>query len=189
MIPPTTQVTPHTVMPDPALQVLDPATAKGWLEQGDTVLLDVREPSEHARERIPGAKMAPLSSFNPAALELGRARRIIVHCASGMRAAKAAELLRRAGTTTVACLDGGPKEWREAGYEVTVDKSAPLPIMRQVQIVAGSFVLLGVGLALTVHVGFIALVAFVGAGLVFAGVTGWCGMAMLLGSLPYNKRV
>lgn len=176
-------------MPELVPPVIDAATAKAWLDQGDTVLLDVREASEHARERIPAAKLAPLSTFNPAGLDLAGSRRVVVHCASGMRAAKAAEQLRQAGIVAVASLKDGPKEWREAGYEVIVDPRAPLPIMRQVQIVAGSLVLLGIGLGLTVHAGFVALAAFVGAGLVFAGATGWCGMAMLLEHLPYNKQV
>ncbi len=178
-----------TTAPDFTPPTLDAVTAKSWLNQGDTVLLDVREPAEHARERIPGARLAPLSTFNPAGLDLAGARRVIVHCASGMRAAKAAEQLLRAGVAEVASFKGGPREWREAGYTVIVDQRAPLPIMRQVQIVAGSLVISGVVLGALLHPAFYGLSAFVGAGLLFAGTTGWCGMAMLLGRLPYNKRV
>jgi rhodanese-related sulfurtransferase len=171
------------------LQELDASTAKSWLDQGDTVLLDVREPGEYAREHIPGAQLVPLSTLNPANLNLKGTRRVIVHCASGARSARAAERLHEAGIEPVAHLKGGLPAWREAGYEVIVDTRAPLPIMRQVQLAAGALVLLSVALGIAVHAGFFALSAMVGAGLVFAGATGWCGMAMLLARLPYNKRV
>ena len=169
-------------------QALDAVTAKAWLDQGDTLLLDVREPGEYAREHIPGARLQPLSALNTANLNLGGACRIIVHCASGMRSAKAAEQLHAAGIAPVAHLAGGLPAWRAAGYEVVVDRKAPLPIMRQVQIVAGTLILLGVGLGASIHPAFYGLAGFVGAGLLMAGVTGWCGMAMLLGRLPYNRR-
>lgn len=169
--------------------VIDAVTARSWLAQGDTVLLDVREPAEYAREHIPGAQLAPLSSLNPAALDLGGARRVIVHCATGMRSAKAADQLRRAGIVSVSDFGGGIEAWRAAGYDLVVDRGAPLPIMRQVQMVAGSLILLGMGLGVLLHPGFYALAAFVGAGLLFAGASGWCGMAMLLSRLPYNRRV
>ncbi len=178
-----------TTSPDFTPPTIDAVTAKSWLDQGDTALLDVREPAEHAREHIPGARLAPLSSFSPSSLNLAGARRVIVHCASGLRSAKAAEQLHRAGITAVANFTGGLREWREAGYDVIIDRRAPLPIMQQVQIVAGSFILLGIGLGALLHPAFYGLAAFVGAGLLFAGTTGWCGMAMLLARLPYNKRV
>jgi hypothetical protein len=70
---------------------------------------------------------------------------------------------------------------------VIADRTAPLPIMRQVQIAAGSLVLLGVVLAVLVSPWFMALSAFVGAGLIVAGVTGFCGMANLLLHMPWNR--
>lgn len=170
-------------------QALDAATAKAWLDQGDTLFLDVREPGEHAREHIAGARLQPLSTLNPANLNLNGAGRVVVHCASGMRSAKAAEQLQAAGIASVAHLAGGLQAWREAGYGVVVDREAPLPIMRQVQIVAGALVVLGIGLGAAVHPALYGLAGFVGAGLLFAGITGWCGMAVFLGQLPYNKRV
>lgn len=182
-------MTADTAMTSSIPQTVDAATAKSWLDQGDTLLLDVREPAEYAREHIPAATLAPLSTLDPAELDLGGARRVIVHCASGARSATAASQLQAAGIATVANLQGGLPAWRAAGYEVVVDRRAPLPIMRQVQIAAGTLILIGVALGGLVHPGFFGLSAFVGAGLVFAGATGWCGMAMLLGRLPYNRRV
>jgi rhodanese-related sulfurtransferase len=84
-------------------------------------------------------------------------------------------------------LEGGLDAWRAAGLPLVENTGAPLEIMRQVQITAGSLVVLGVILGLAVHPGFFGLAAFVGAGLVFAGTSGWCGMAKLLAVLPWNR--
>lgn len=166
---------------------IDAATVKSWLDRGDCVLIDVREAGEHARERIAGAKLVPLSSFDPATLKDHGGRRLVVHCLSGSRSAKAQARLADAGIEAVN-LTGGIEAWKAAGLPVRIDTSAPLPIMRQVQMVAGSLVVAGAALGVWVHPGFHALSAFVGAGLVFAGASGWCGMASLLALLPYNKR-
>jgi hypothetical protein len=112
---------------------------------------------------------------------------IILHCASGARSARAAAMLVAAGITDVANLKGGIAAWKQAGFPLAVNRKAPLPLMRQVQIVAGGLVVVGVVLGAAVHPWFLGLSAFVGAGLVMAGVTGWCGMATLLRKLPYNR--
>jgi rhodanese-related sulfurtransferase len=170
-----------------ALRETDAATVKSWIDRGECVLIDVREAGEHARENIAGAQLVPLSSFDPAKLPATGGKRLVVHCLSGSRSAKALGQLAAAGIEAVS-LTGGIEAWKAAGLPVRENKSAPLPIMRQVQIVAGSLVVAGAVLGAFVHPGFHALSAFVGAGLVFAGVSGWCGMANLLGLLPYNRR-
>ena len=82
---------------------------------------------------------------------------------------------------------GGIEGWKAAGLGVAADRSKPVEIMRQVQIAAGSLVVLGVLLGFVIHTGFFLLSAFVGAGLVFAGVSGTCAMAKLLGFMPWNR--
>jgi rhodanese-related sulfurtransferase len=67
------------------------------------------------------------------------------------------------------------------------DKAQPRPLMQQVQIVAGSLVLLGVVLGYLLNPAFFLLSGFVGAGLLFAGLSGWCGMALLLAKMPWNR--
>jgi rhodanese-related sulfurtransferase len=166
---------------------IDATTAKAWLDAGDTVMIDVREPAEVGRESVATARVAPLSSFNPAALELGPAKRVVVLCASGIRSAKAGAQLAALGGREVVNLKGGIGAWKQAGLPVSTNSAAPLPLMRQVQLVAGGLILLGAALGAFVHPWFFALCAFVGAGLFFAGATGWCGMAMLLARLPYNR--
>jgi hypothetical protein len=122
------------------------------------------------------------------AFNLGDAPAVIYHCRSGMRTDANAAQLAAASPCEAYLLEGGIDAWRAAGLPVITDAKAPLEIMRQVQITAGLLVLIGVIGALTVTPWLIGLSAFVGAGLTFAGVTGWCGMAKLLALMPWNQR-
>lgn len=85
-------------------------------------------------------------------------------------------------------VEGGIQGWKQAGLQTVEDKTQPLPLMRQVQIAAGLLILCGVVLGYSVSDGFFLLSGFVGAGLLFAGVTGFCGMARLLKVMPWNRR-
>ena len=176
-------------MPNRNLRQIKAAAVRTLLDRGDAVLIDVREPDEHARERIEGARLAPLSRFDPVSLvgEGEQGKIAVFHCNSGNRTAQAAARLLGAGFADAYQLEGGIQGWKRAGLPVIADRTAPLPIMRQVQIVAGSLVLLGVVLAVLVSPWFMALSAFVGAGLIVAGVTGFCGMANLLLHMPWNR--
>ena len=174
-------------MSSSTLPSVDPRTVRAWLAEGEAVLIDVREPDEHARERIAGARLAPLSRFDPARLVSEPGQTFVFHCNSGNRIAQAADLLLRSAGGEAYQLAGGLQAWKKAGLPVISDRKAPLPIMRQVQIAAGSLVLLGVVLAALVSPWFMALSAFVGAGLIIAGVTGFCGMANLLLHMPWNR--
>lgn len=165
---------------------IDAATARAWIAQGDTVLIDVREPGEHARESIPGARLVPLGELSADTLARMTGQRVIVHCASGARSSRAAAQLTDAGCEVVS-LKGGLASWRAAGGPVKEDRTAPIPIQRQVMLVAGALVVLGITLGTLVHPWFVFLSGFVGAGLMVAGATGFCGMALLLAKLPYNR--
>jgi rhodanese-related sulfurtransferase len=169
------------------LRQINAENAKTLLDRGEAVLLDVREPDEHAREWIEGARPAPLSRFEPQAFASERSKIAVFHCNSGNRTSQAAERLLGAGFRESYQLEGGLQAWKRAGLPVITDRRAPLPIMRQVQIVAGSLVLLGIVLAALVSPWFLALSAFVGAGLMVAGITGFCGMANLLLYMPWNR--
>jgi rhodanese-related sulfurtransferase len=167
------------------LQTIDPASAKRLIDDG-AILVDVREPDEFARERVPGARNRPLSSLT--AFQSGGAQAVIFHCKSGMRTAGNAQRLAAAADCQAYILDGGIDAWKKAGLPVAIDARQPIEIMRQVQITAGGLVLLGVILGTWVAPGFYGLSAFVGAGLMFAGIRGWCGMAKLLAFMPWNRR-
>lgn len=166
------------------LQTIDPVAAKRLIDDG-ALLVDIREPDEHARERVPGARNVPLANLGalPA-----NAKAIVFHCRSGARTAGNASRLAAAAACEAYILEGGIDAWRKAGLPVAVDRGQPIEIMRQVQITAGGLVLLGVLLGVWVAPAFLALSGFVGAGLMFAGLSGWCGMAKLLAVMPWNRR-
>lgn len=149
-------------------------------------LIDIRDPDEHARMHIPGSSNIPLADIERFDADAGA---VVFHCRSGMRTqANAARLAQAAGVPCYA-IDGGIEAWRSAGLDVAVDRRQPMELMRQVQLVAGGLVLLGVLLGILAHPYFLALAAFVGAGLMVAGATGWCGMAGLLQRMPWNRRM
>lgn len=165
------------------LPTITPAQAKALLDEGAR-LIDIRDADEHRRQSIPGADNMPLSTLEPVSGHPA----IIWHCRSGMRTGANADRLAAASHCPGYLLEGGIDGWRSAGLPVKTDAKAPLEIMRQVQMIAGLLILSGVVLSLTVAQGFVALSAFVGAGLFMAGATGWCGMAKLLGLMPWNRR-
>lgn len=167
------------------LATLSPADTRTAIDAGAR-LIDIRGADEHAREHIPGAMNVPLDKIGNLPRD---GRPVVFHCKSGMRtAANAAQLNAAAGSAPAYLLGGGIEAWRQAGQPIIADQSQPLEIMRQVQITAGAVVLTGVLLGTFVAPGFLGLSAFVGAGLMFAGVTGWCGMASLLRVMPWNRR-
>ena len=148
-------------------------------------VIDVREPMEYATGHIAGSLNIPLSRLHQADLPQGP---LVLVCQSGNRSAKGVQtLLQRGVNQPITDLQGGLPSWQQAGLPVRKLKNAPLPLMRQVQIAAGSLILLGLILSNTVAPAWILLTWFVGAGLTFAGITGFCGMARLLALMPWNK--
>ncbi len=168
---------------------VDAETIREWLSCGEALLVDVREAAEHAAERIPGTQLQPLSTFDSSAFLEARKEKVVLHCRTGRRSAEAGQKLLNAGFPEVYHLRGGILAWKEAGGPVESTADAPLDLMRQVQISSGSLVLLGTLLGAVVSPWFLLLSGFVGAGLVFAGASGTCGMAMLLARLPWNRSV
>lgn len=169
------------------LKHVDAQTLKTWLDEDRAVLIDVREVDEYAREHIPQARLVPLSGFDPSDFPRDHDKIGVFHCQSGTRTGQAAARILATGFSEVYHLKGGLGAWKQAGLAVNVNRKAPISIMRQVQITAGSLVVLGIVLALLVSPWFMALSAFVGAGLTFAGLSGTCAMASLLAHMPWNK--
>jgi rhodanese-related sulfurtransferase len=169
-----------TVLP-PRVQEACPADVKSWVDEGIAALIDVREPDEVAAERIADSRSMPLSRFDTSSLPAGR---LVFHCASGPRSLEAAA--RVAGRDEVFTLAGGIRGWTSAGLPTVRDKRVPISIMRQVQITVGTVVLACSVLAVVVSSWFALLAAFMGAGLLFAGATGTCGMAAALARMPWN---
>lgn len=171
-----------------ALHDVTPGTLKSWLDQDEAILVDVREADEYAREHIAGARLHPLSRLSPAALPRSADKKLVLQCNSGNRTRQAAAQILAREPIELYHLAGGIQAWKQDGLPVETDRKAPLPLMRQVQIAAGSLVLLGLLLALVFSPWFALLSALVGAGLIFAGISGFCGMAKVLERLPYNRR-
>jgi len=170
---------------------IDATTARRWLDDASarTVLIDVREPDEHARERIDGAQSLPLSRLQAGALAGIDCDRIVLHCLGGTRSAEALRLLRAAipTGTPVYLLAGGLRAWKTAGLPTLVGGGPRLSVMRQVQLVVGGVVLGGSLLGYFMHPGFALLAGAMGLGLTIAGATGTCVLASLLGMLPFNR--
>ncbi len=170
------------------LQEINAITLKKWLDKKEALLIDVREPGEFAAEHIAGAKLMSLSQFDSTVIPQDSNQKIVLQCQSGKRSAQAAQKMFEADFNEVFHLQGGLPTWKAAGYPTVVNKNAPISMFRQVQIVAGSLVFLGTILGTFVSPWFLILSGFVGCGLVFAGVSNTCAMAMLLAKLPYNQK-
>ncbi len=165
------------------LTAVEPEEAERLIALG-AKLIDIRDADEHARERISGAAHHPLARIEQLAVHSGP---MIFHCRTGTRTQNNADRLAAAGGDSFCyVLAGGIDSWRSSGRPTIIDKRQPLEIMRQVQLVAGGLVLLGVALGFLVSPFLFGVSAFVGAGLMMAGATGWCGMATLLRHLPWN---
>ena len=165
----------------------DPQTVAAGLKSGKFHLIDIREADEFAREHIGGAVSIPLSQVEQADVKIEAGRTAVFHCKSGMRTeANCARLASRINGDAL-LLDGGLDAWKKAGLPVRDNAKAPLPMNRQVQITAGTLVLAGVLVGGFIHPAGYALSGFIGAGLIFAGASGWCGMANVLAAMPWNR--
>jgi rhodanese-related sulfurtransferase len=152
-------------------------------------LLDVRTPPEFTNAHVPGARLIPLDELNVEAFlkDHQPGRSVYVLCHAGGRAKKAIEQFERYGCSDCVLVEGGTQAWMDAGLPVDRGTSKVIPLMRQVQIVAGSLSAIGAALALLVSPWFAIVPLFIGCGLLFAGLTGTCGMALLLAKMPWNR--
>lgn len=153
-------------------------------------LLDVRSPVEFEAAHVPGARLVPLDELDCAAVlkEHGANNKpIYVLCQSGGRARRAIEKFQRAGFNGCVLVEGGTQAWIDAGLPVNRGAARVLPLMRQVQIIVGAVSATGSALALAVNPWFALIPLVLGCGLLFAGVTGLCGLAVVLARMPWNK--
>ncbi len=160
---------------------------KERMAQKTVIVIDVREPAEYRTEHIPGAHSIPLGDVAPSKLP-STDLPVVLHCRTGRRCVEAyGKLIQQHPSLELYTLEGGIVAWNAAGYPVERHGRAMLPIDQQAQLAAGIMALGGVALGTFVHPGFYALCAMVGAGLTFAGLTGWCGMAKVLAKMPWNR--
>lgn len=149
-------------------------------------LVDVRTQAEFAAERLPGSECVPLDRLTAEATKWDRAEPLILVCAAGVRSREAMNRLAAMGFSNLAMVEGGLKACKAAGLDVIVERKT-IPIIRQVMLVAGTLVLLGLLLAHWLSPYFVLLAALVGVGMVFAGATGICPMVCVLERMPWNK--
>ena len=169
------------------LHPLTPQQVRERLDAGRAILVDIREADEFVRSHITGAQSQPLSTWEKAHLSVDPDADVIFTCKSGMRAAGACDRLAARVNGDAFVLEGGLDAWAKAGLPVATNADAPMEIMRQVQIAAGALVLIGVLLGFLVSPAWFGLSGFVGAGLTFAGISGFCGMARVLMLAPWNR--
>jgi rhodanese-related sulfurtransferase len=154
-------------------------------------LLDVRTPAEHRQIHVPGVHLMPLDRLDAAQLAapggFSKNKPVYILCQSGGRARQAAARLEQAGFEECSVVEGGTSAWAAAGLPVNRGASQVISLERQVRIAAGFLVLSGVLLSQFVNPAFIWLSGFIGAGLIFAGATDWCGMGMLIARMPWNQ--
>lgn len=169
-----------------SLKPISAEAARDLVSQG-AVLIDIRAEDEHAREHIAVARHVPMDRLTDAA-PFDAAAGVIFHCRSGNRTRLNAQALSACVTGEAYLLEGGLDAWKQAGLPVVADTSQPLELQRQVQITAGALILLGAILGATVSPWFHALSGAIGAGLIFAGISGFCGMARVLMRMPWNRK-
>ncbi|MFS2325700.1 MULTISPECIES: rhodanese-like domain-containing protein [Brucella] len=172
------------------MNTIKPSDAARMLADGEAVLIDVREPDEFRAEHIAAAASIPLGSLkdNFSALNLSPQRKVIFQCLSGRRGEAACLSLAPIATDlTILNLEGGIAEWKKAGLPVVSNsRAAAIPLFRQVQIAVGAIVAISVAIGFSGWTLGFGIAGFIGCMLVFAGITGWCGMAMLLSRMPWN---
>lgn len=159
----------------------------------ESVILDVRERDEFEAEHIEHSINTPLSHFSsvaPGILNQLKSQNVLIMCRSGARSKLAFEQLKQMGFSdkiSAQVFEGGILEWRRLGKPTLIRTKRHLPILRQVQLTVGLLILSSVSLGIFVNPWFLAATAFFGAGLTFAGATGFCGMAIVLSKMPWNR--
>lgn len=173
------------------METISVSKLKDLVENDNTkfLLIDVRTPSEYNSGHISVAHNFPLDNLQKEIIEkLSIGKQVITVCKSGGRSVKACDKLSSFGFENVATVQGGTDAWKESGYETAGSGESVMSIERQVRISAGTLVLIGVILGFVLSPVFFGISAFVGAGLIFAGITDWCGMGLFLMKMPWNNR-
>jgi rhodanese-related sulfurtransferase len=171
------------------IQTVDAKTLKTWLDAGEAVLVDVREPAEYAAEHIAGSVLLPLSQFSADALPVFEHKKLVVHCRKGGRGGTACErILAVKPDEVIYNLEGGLTAWSEAGLPLASLGGKCLPLDRQVQLTAGAMIFLISLLGFFLTPIFCLLAAAAGVGLMIAGLTGFCGLAVVMAKMPWNQK-
>lgn len=170
------------------LKTIDAKTLKIWLDSEQAILLDVREPAENEAQSIKGAVLMPLASVSKEALPNCAGKKLVIHCRKGGRGGTACEkLLAEDANLEIYNLEGGIEAWEAAGFTTESTGRKILPLDRQVQLTIGVCLLVSSLLGYFISPNFFLLTGLFGAGLTFAGLTGFCGLAILMAKMPWNQ--
>ncbi len=171
------------------IKTVNVTTLKNWLNNNEALVIDVREPAEYEAENIKGSKLIPLSIISKNTLPEGNGKKLVIHCRSGKRSTNACEkLLAEDPNLEIYNLERGILAWIEAKNLVQTSGKLYLPLDRQVQLVVGICVFLGSLFTHFFNPLFFLFTAFIGLGLGFAGLTGFCGLAKLMAKMPWNQN-
>ena len=152
----------------------------------DVVFIDVRTSAEFKSIHAEGSVNLPMQTLDLDEITFAKENEIHVICQSGGRSIKVCQKLETAGFTNVVNVEGGTSAWHEAGLPV-VEGNKVMSIERQVRVATGSLVVIGALFGQFLHPAGFGLSAFIGAGLVFAGITDTCGMGMVIAKMPWNR--
>lgn len=169
------------------MQKINSTDLKNLLKEKKVILIDVREPSEHRSKSIEQAHLIPLSEICIEKIP-DLTKPIVIHCHSGKRSIAACEkLLLQNSSLNIYSLDGGIVAWESAGFDLKKSCAQILPLAQQTQLMIGSILLIGSFLGFFVNEIFYTISTLIGIGLIFSGLSGWCGMSLLLSKMPWNK--
>ncbi len=156
------------------------------MAKNNAVIIDVREPFEHHSVKINGAILMPSSDFHPTKIPVNSGQKMIFHCKSGRRSVA---VLSKLNNSEYLNLDGGIDAWIAAGFPVIKAEKQCIPLDRQVQITIGMVLVLAFFLTYFLNIHFAFMPLIIGCGLVFAGLSGFCGLAIVLAKAPWNRQI
>jgi rhodanese-related sulfurtransferase len=169
---------------------IDANTLRNWLDNNQAILIDVREPTEHAAEKISHAILLPLGTLNQQNIPNCNGKKLVIHCRSGKRGMSACEkLISENPNLEIYNLEGGIIAWSEAGYPVIKSGKFFLPLDQQVQLTIGLILIISSGLGTIFSPAWFLLTVIIGAGLTIAGLTGFCGLALIMAKMPWNQNI
>lgn len=155
-------------------------------ESDKICFIDVRNIDEFRAGHVPGAHCIPLDLIESGVAQIPADRLLVLSCQSGKRSARAKQILESRGFVNLVEMEGGYGAWLNAGLPIRKLR-ASIPIFRQVLLTAGGLVLASMLLGIFLDRRFFAIPVLISAGLIFAGATGWCGLALLLERMPWNR--
>lgn len=170
------------------MNTINPEELQKWLSNDEAILIDVREPAEFSTSHIEGASLLPLGKISVTDLP-NTDKKMVIYCQKGMRGHSACKKLTEQDSNIVLYnLAGGISAWQESGNKIINGTSKTLPLDRQVQLTIGTLALSGSIAGYLLEPSFMLIPAFLGAGLIFAGLSGTCGLAVLLAKMPWNQK-